>query len=890
MIASRLRIPAFSKRRSPRVIGLARCLRLSALAVGIAIPAFFTHTLLAHRALEFIDAEREVANTALTLKHYAARTVEVADERLCVVATLAALHASDLRSAAMHAVLREQLDRSRDLGNIVVIDRDGRALAEAAAFPARPLDIHERDYFQALRDGAGDGLIVGRPLVGSLSGKPMLPIARRLVGPDGAFAGVVQASLDIATFQAVYDAVENEPGAILSLWRADGTLLVRSPHAPEAVGRNFADTDNYRHHAATGYTKPFWSTGITSRNERVITYGFVEGYPLYVGVSLSKDEVLAPWRSLSLTHGALGGGLTLVLVSALLLLARETERRQAADAQRQVADTRTRLLAENATDVFVLGDLDMRPIYVSPASRAVLGREPEELVGRDPAEHIHPEDRATIADHWGKLMGGGTPGVCRVRHRHREGHYIWLEASVNLMLDPQSGEATGYVAALRDVTARRETEEQMRHMALHDALTGLPNRTLLHDRLDQAIVYAARTHSPFAVLACDLDRFKAVNDSLGHPAGDALLRVVAQRMRAVLRPYDIVARLGGDEFAVVVGHLDEPGAAACIAERLIAAVGEPVDLDGQVVEVGVSIGYTIATERDRDADELFKRADMALYEAKAAGRNTACEFEYQVGARVATRGQLGLDMKEAMRRGEFRLVYQPVVDAATGMAVGFEALMRWRHPLRGEVSPAEFIPLAEETGLILPLGAWALREACREAMTWPAPVQVAVNVSAVQLRRAGLEAAVLSALAASGLAPGQLKLEVTESVLIQDAEACLACLHRLRGLGVSIALDDFGTGYSSLSYLRRFPFDQIKIDRSFIRDIADPDAAAIVRAVAGISERLGMSVVAEGVETADQLDHVQREGCTQVQGFYFSRPLPAEDARAYITTARTRAA
>jgi diguanylate cyclase (GGDEF)-like protein len=443
----------------------------------------------------------------------------------------------------------------------------------------------------------------------------------------------------------------------------------------------------------------------------------------------------------------------------------------------------------------------------------------------------------------------------------------------------------GLVRTFTDVTGRRAAEEQIRYMALHDALTGLPNRTLFRDRLDQAIAHASRARSAFAVLACDLDRFKAVNDSLGHPAGDALLRVVAERMRNVLRPYDTIARLGGDEFAIVLAYLDEAREADGIADRLIAAVSEPIDLDGQSVEVGVSIGVTIGTELDQDPDELFQRADIALYEAKAAGRNTHREFEPGAGARIATRGQLALDMKEAIRSREFHLAYQPVVDSATASVVSFEALMRWRHPVQGEIPPGAFIALAEETGLIVPLGAWALQEACREAASWPAPVRVAVNVSVVQLRRAGLEATVMAALAASGLPADRLKLEVTESVLMQDAESVIAGLHGLRALGVRIALDDFGTGYSSLSYLRRFPFDQIKIDRSFIRDIADPDAAAIVRAVVGIGERLGMGIVAEGVETAEQLELVRREGCTQVQGFLFSRPLPPDAARDYLRTA-----
>jgi len=562
-----------------------------------------------------------------------------------------------------------------------------------------------------------------------------------------------------------------------------------------------------------------------------------------------------------------------------------TQRRSAEGALR-ASETRYRLLAENANDVIVLGDLAMRRHYVSPAVRSVLGYEPEELLATTAAEFCHPDDAQAFTDLW-KQVKTGAEGrfITCLRHRHKAGHYVWIEASIRVVRDgPDPGRAI-YVAALRDVTARREAEAQVRHMALHDALTGLPNRTLFRDRLEQAIAHARRARTCFAVLACDLDRFKAVNDSLGHPAGDALLRVVAERMRAVLRPYDTLARFGGDEFAIVLTYLDAAGDAGDLADRLIAAVSEPVDLDGQSVEVGVSIGVTVATERDRDPDELFKRADIALYEAKAAGRNTHREFEPNAGARIATRGLLALDMKEALRAQEFHLVYQPVVDAGTGAVVSFEALLRWRHPAQGDVAPGAFIPVAEETGLIVPLGTWALHEACREAASWPAHIRVAVNVSVVQLRRAGFEATVMAALAGAGLPAARLKLEVTESVLMQDAEVVMASLHRLRALSVLIALDDFGTGYSSLSYLRRFPFDKIKIDRAFIRDIADPDAAAIVRAVVGIGERLGMGIVAEGVETAEQLDLVRQEGCTQVQGFLFSPPLPPDAARRYIERA-----
>ncbi|MFC7051324.1 EAL domain-containing protein [Hansschlegelia quercus] len=564
----------------------------------------------------------------------------------------------------------------------------------------------------------------------------------------------------------------------------------------------------------------------------------------------------------------------------------DVSEQRAAEKGVQESEKQLRLIAENANDVIVLGDLNMQRLYVSPSVRTVLGYEPEEIIGTRPQDLAHPEDIPLFQELWSRVFNGkGARVVEVVRHRHKAGHYVWVEASVRLARDPKSDAFVGYVAALRDVTDRRNAEEKIRHMALHDPLTELPNRTLFRDRLRNALAHAARSADGVAVLACDVDRFKAVNDSFGHMAGDTLLRIVADRMSAVLRPYDTLARLGGDEFVVVLGYLNEYESAAGFAERLIAAVSEPVHIDGHMVEVGLSVGITISTNQADDVDEVFKRADMALYEAKAAGRGAYRSYNADTGARIAARSQLGLDMKEAVRRGDYRLVYQPVIDLKTGLVVSCEALMRWSHPTRGEVSPAEFIPLAEETGLIVPLGTWALREACREARNWPEGVKVAVNVSGVQLRRGGVEAAVLEALTLSGLPPQRLKLEVTESVLLDDGEAILESLHRLRQRGVAVALDDFGTGYSSLSYLRRFPFDKIKLDRAFIKDIADPDAAAIVRAVVGIGERLGMGIVAEGVETAEQLELVRQEGCQQVQGFFFSRPLPPKDMQSYLNAA-----
>ncbi|KQP06883.1 EAL domain-containing protein [Methylobacterium sp. Leaf93] len=457
------------------------------------------------------------------------------------------------------------------------------------------------------------------------------------------------------------------------------------------------------------------------------------------------------------------------------------------------------------------------------------------------------------------------------------GECRWFQGFGQAVLDSETGEVRRFVGMNLHITARKEVEQRIAHLACHDALTGLPNRSMFHDRLEQALGSVRNGGRGMAVLCLDLDRFKAINDTFGHLAGDILLQLVAERLRDVLRPCDIVSRLGGDEFGIILVDLSGHDEAVEVARRVIDAIALPVKLDGHLANIGISIGIAHAPSDGLEADPLLRHADLALYRAKAAGRNTARVYEASMDAAIEERIKLEFELREAMLRRDLTLHYQPVVDLATDSVSGVEALMRWPHPTRGMIPASTFVEIAEETGLIVELGNWALREACREAASWTHSARIAVNVSAMQFREPGLEECVIMALSASGLAADRLELEITESVLIQDTEAVIACLHRLRYLGVRIALDDFGTGYSSLSYLRQFPFDKIKIDRSFIREIADPDTAAIVRAIVGLGERRGTTITAEGVETRAQLDLVRAEGCNEVQGFFFSKPVPARD-------------
>ena len=435
----------------------------------------------------------------------------------------------------------------------------------------------------------------------------------------------------------------------------------------------------------------------------------------------------------------------------------------------------------------------------------------------------------------------------------------------------------GTVSTHQDITEQRRSEAKIAHMAHHDALTGLPNRTLLDERLEHAVAHAKRGEI-VATHLLDLDYFKNVNDTLGHPVGDKLLRMVADRLRRLIREGETVARMGGDEFAIVQVQVAQPSDATALAQRVIEGVSEPYEIDGHQVVVGASVGISVSVTDGPSPDLLLRNADLALYRAKSGGRGTLRFFEPEMDAQMQARRLMESDLRRALVGHEFEVHYQPIVNLQSNEISAFEALIRWQHSERGMVSPAAFIPLAEEIGLIVPLGEWVLRTACSAAARWPDHTKICVNLSPVQFRSRGLVEVVIGALATSGLRPGRLELEITETVLLADAEATLAVLHQLRGLGVRIAMDDFGTGYSSLSYLQTFPFDRIKIDRSFVKGVAeDIGSLNIVRAVAALAKGIGMATTAEGVETQEQLDAVKAEGCTEMQGFLFSRALPSRD-------------
>jgi len=541
---------------------------------------------------------------------------------------------------------------------------------------------------------------------------------------------------------------------------------------------------------------------------------------------------------------------------------------------------RFRALVQNSFDIITIHDSNGVTLYESPAAARILGYPPSSLIGKTPFETVHPKDVARAREAFDALLKGEVAVAPVVlRFRHADGSWIHLEALGNNLLDHPG--VRGIVLTSRDVTERRRAEQRAQYLANYDVLTGLPNRFLMQDRLSQAIAHAHRNRLRVALMHIDLDRFKVVNETLGHYVGDALLKQAAERLRRACKGAETVARVGGDEFTIAFPHVTSLQSLSAAAEVMLDDLAKPFPSEGQDLFVSASVGISLYPDDAGSVDELIKHADAAMSTAKHLGRNTFQFFTPGMNQEVQDRMLIEAGLRAAIQRGEFALLFQPKIDLATRRIFGAEALLRWKHPKLGQISPSRFVPVAEEAGLVGQIGEWVLHNACLQIRQWQDAgyrLQVGVNVSARQFQDYDVAELVRDIMRDTGVIASHLEIELTESAVMSDPKASIVTLERLASLGVQIAIDDFGTGYSSLSYLKRLPLDVLKIDQSFVRDIStDKDDAAITSAIIALTHNLGLRTIAEGVETAEQLAFLEGHGCDEVQGFLFSRPLTPEE-------------
>jgi diguanylate cyclase (GGDEF)-like protein len=874
------------------------------LAVGslmIAIVVAIAITIWDMRYIVIADALLNTENLAIVLAKQTSHSIQTVDivlreieERVTALGVATPEQFKQvLQSQEVHEFLRSRVERLPQVDTLALIGSDGARVNNSFDWPIPAGNFSDRDYTRYFVAHDDPGLFISEPVVSRTTGVQNLYLVHRINGPHGEFLGLVLGSLPLKVFASIYDSINLPRSESIVLLRRDGTVLVRNLDVGErAITKMPAASPWYALVAQGG--GHYESPGVFDATSRMVSVRPLPDYPLVIDVGLTKETALAHWRReailIALGTTATMGCILLMLHrlqlqfrrledSKSILTSRNADLTQAAAALQR---SEAHLAATSHELEITLASMDQGLMMVDSEGRAaVCNRRAIEMFGlSEPLMASRPMLSAVqplqfVAAELGLDPAGTHPAQVIALSRCRE-RVLPNGLIVEVGCVPLTG-GSGWVVTYQDITARRRAEQQVVFMARHDALTRLPNRVMFRERLELAIAQTDRSIAA-AVLFLDLDHFKAVNDTLGHPIGDGLLRTVADRLGFCVRQVDTIARFGGDEFAVIQVGPERVEDVAVLAQRISDVLSTPYEIDGHQVIVGVSIGIAMVPIDGSDPDTLLKNADIALYRAKAEGRGMFRMFEPAMDARLQERRTLELDLHRALATRQFELFYQPLVNAASQRISGFEALIRWNHPTRGLLNPDLFISTTEEMGLIVPLGRWALQEACREAATWPDDVKVAVNLSAVQFNTGDLVRVVTDALAESGLPARRLNLEITESVLLKNGQDILGILHKLRNLGVSISMDDFGTGYSSLSYLRSFPFDKIKIDQSFIRDLAhNEDAAVIVRAVTRLGSALGMATTAEGVETNDQFVRLQAEGCTEVQGFLFSKAAPAAE-------------
>jgi diguanylate cyclase (GGDEF)-like protein len=850
------------------------------------------------------DASRNAGNLAFVLAEQTNRSAQSIElllndlrERINASSTSSPQELRQLlQGDDTHQMLTERRARLSHISFISIVDKEGWIINSTNQWPLRPTNVADRAHFQYVKNHNEPGIYISDPIYDRLKGIQTLLFIKRINDANNEFLGTVVVGVGLSYFQHIYEALSKLHDLSFFLLRADGTVLVRYPDATNLIGEKIPPFSPWYELVNEGggyYRSPGYFDGVA----RQIAARPLPDYPLVVNVAVSEGAALAAWRIQAMSIG--GGSLLIISCLIFLLQALNKQFKRLAISESSLVQKARELEQSNAKVEVALNNMSQGLAMFDGEGRLVVCNRRYTEVYDLPADLARPgtPQADILHNRIGKgIYACGDPEryfeerVTTARGGKRKDSILELSNGRSLFVCHQPTDGGGWVSTHEDITERQRAEAKINHMARHDALTDLPNRLFLREQLEQSLKRVQRGER-VAVLYLDLDQFKAINDTLGHSVGDVLLQAVAVRLRACLRDTDVVGRLGGDEFAIIQNSVMDEKDITNLVNRVFDAVRTQYDLDGRQLNINTSIGVSVAPTDGCDPEQLLRNADLAMYRAKADGRGTCRFFEPEMERRVKARLKLEFELRQAIMGEEFELYYQPLLSLRQNRVSGFEALLRWHHPTRGLISPAEFIPLAEETGLIAVLGEWVLKTACAAAASWPDDVKVAVNVSPVQFKDRNLVQTVVNALKATGLPGRKLVLEITEAVLLDDDEAVLIALHRLRELGIQIALDDFGTGYSSLSYLRRFPFDKIKIDRFFIKDVVDNDSSrSIIEAVVNIANSANITTVAEGVETEQQLKVLRKLGCTEIQGYLFSAPLTAPEILPLLQRALQRQA
>ena len=874
------------------------------LGIGIVLAIAVTWYSVMSRQTVIDDAVREMRNDALLLADQEDRLLQAVDvAQLGLIQHMRAIGIDSseqfdqvMASRKAHDDLKDRIANLPYIAALWLAGSDGELLNFSRAWPPPKIMDADRDFIRALALDGGPETFISEPSLSKITGQWTIYLSRRFEAPNGTLIGFVISTIEIDFFEQFYAKLPLTGDGSYALYRRDGMLIARYPHVDPRIGKSYATTINFGRLLKALDHGVIRMTSLLDGKDRLIVPHGMAHFPLIITVTDTMGSILQSWRQQMHVLVATMLLLEMMIAGTMWLAVRQLrgqERLRTAQAARTRAEAELVVAEEHQRAAVTLRVQERRfdtAVQNMPQGLIMLDHAGKVLaINRIFCESAGvPMELLPLGTSNARLVelllaaGKNTPEDLNELRRRREElvgpnaceTFVWERSDGQVFAVTYQRVEEGWLITHENITERRAAEARIAHMARHDALTDLPNRVLFHETLDNALAMARRGH--LVALHClDLDQFKTVNDTLGHPVGDALLQQVAQRLRDGVRETDTVARLGGDELAIVQTTIASPVDAATLASRLNELIEAPFDVEGHQIVIGTSIGIAFAPQDGVNADQVLKCADLALYRAKQDGRGVYRLFQAEMDAAIQARRVLELELRQALANGQLELFYQPQIDVRGGRVAGCEALLRWRHPSMGLVSPDRFIGLAEETGLIVPIGEWVLRQACNAASTWPEALKIAVNVSAVQFRGHDLVSAVVAALQESGLPASCLELEITESVMLQDTDATLATLHQLRELGVQIAMDDFGTGFSSLSYIRRFPFDRIKIDQSFIRELGkQDDCIAIVRAVIALGRDLGMEITAEGVETRQQLEMLERVGCDEIQGYLFSRPVP----------------